>query len=120
MSHYDRLRPSYGVFIGALVFGLVAAYVGPNGIGFGIFSCVLIGWGIVLSAREHERDECYWKNVATGLADQLIDRQNETCYYQRANDIIEMMETIHGGRMYHGAVTAADIHQPLLTNGEEA
>jgi hypothetical protein len=121
MSHYDHFKyPSYVIFACALILGLVAFYVGPNGAGFILLSWALIGWGIVLSARERERDGHYWKNVATGLADQLIDRQNETCYYQRANDIIEMMETIHGGRVYHGPITAADIHQPLLTNGEEA
>jgi hypothetical protein len=119
MSHYDRLRPSYGVFVCALVFGLVALYTGPNGVGFGFFSCALIGWGIVLSARERERDEQFWKQLATGLADQLIDRQNEMRYYQQTSDIV-MHEPIDGGRVYDGPMTVADVYQTMPTNGEEA
>lgn len=120
MSHFDHLRPSYCIFVCALVFGLIALYVGPHGIGFGVCCCALIGWGIIINARERERDERYWKSLATGLADQLIDRQNEMRHYQQANIVIETMETIHGGRVYHGPISAADIHEPLLTNGEEA
>lgn len=121
MSHFDYpIRPSYVVLLCALILGLVALYVGPNGTGFILLACGLIGWGIVISARERERDEQFWKQLATGLADQLIDRQNEMRYYQRANIVIETMETIHGGRIYHAPISAADIHEPLLTSGEEA
>jgi hypothetical protein len=119
MSHYDHLRPSYLVFVCAFILCIVALYVGPNGTGFIFLACALIGWGIVINARERERDEQFWKQLATGLADQLIDRQNEMRYYQQTSDIV-MHEPIDGGRVYDGPVTVADIHEPLFTNGEEA
>lgn len=120
MSHYDSFsRPSICVFLCALALGIVGVYAGQAAWFFGLLSCGLIAWGMVVNWREHAQTEAYWKRLATGLADQLIDRQNEMRYYQQASDMLEMMETIHGGRVYHGPVTVADIHEPLLTNGEE-
>ena len=119
MSHYDVGRPSTCIFFCALVMGICALYAEQAAWFFIMFCCGFVAWGMVISWREHAQDEQYWKGLATGLADQLIDRQNEMAYYQYTSDIIEMMETIHGGRVYHGPVTIADIHEPLL-NSEEA
>jgi hypothetical protein len=121
MSHYDYFaRPSICIFLCALLLGTVGLYAEQGAWFFGMLSCGLLAWGMVINWREHTRDVQYWKSLATGLADQLIDRQSEMRHYQQASDTIEMMETIHGGRVYHGPVTAADIYEPLLVDGEEA
>jgi len=120
MSHYDYFaRPSICIFLCAFLLGAVGLYAQQGAWFFDMLSCGLLAWGMLINCREHAQDEMYWKGLATGLADQLIDRQNEMHYYQRANDVIETMETIHGGRMYHGPINAADIHQVLLVDGSE-
>lgn len=120
MSHYDYFaRPSICIFLRAFMLGVAALFAEQSAWFFGMLSCGLLAWGMVINWRENAREETYWRGLATGLADQLIDRQSEMRHYQQASDTIEMMETIHGGRVYHGPVTAADIYEPLLVDGSE-
>lgn len=120
MSHFDHLRPSYGVFICALVFGLVAAYTGPNGVGFALFSCALIGWGIVINARENERDKRLHEDLTSGLADLLIDQQTELAHRMHAESLMESMETMPGGRRYYGVFPhLSGQHELLVVDTQE-